>query len=66
MQPSTLQALGQAYENLQQIITDLYVEFEKAMENENYGDASLLQSRAERLFEEAEGILIVIAEQENG
>ena len=25
-----------------------------------------LQSRAERLFEEAEAILIVIAEQENG
>ena len=36
------------------------------MENGDYRDASLLQSRAERLFEEAEAILIVIAEQENG
>ena len=66
IQPSTLEALARAYENLQPIIADLYVEFEKAMENENYRDASLLQSRAERLFEEAEAILIVIAEQENG
>jgi superfamily I DNA/RNA helicase len=59
-------ALLDAYNRLQEIIFDLYAEYEKAMQNQNYADASLLEARAERLFEEAESIILVIREQTNG
>ena len=66
MKQATVTALLDAYNRLQEIIFDLYAEYEKAMQNENYADASLLEARAERLFEEAESIIIVIQEQTNG
>jgi hypothetical protein len=66
MKQSTIRALFQAYNSLHIIIDELYEQFEKAVENEDYGDASLLEARADRLFSEAEAILAVILEYQNG
>lgn len=45
-------------------MTDLYAEVDKAVEMGNYNDASLLQSQADKLYETAENLGIVIAELE--
>ncbi len=50
---------------MQPIISRLYAEYEQAFENEDYADASLLEARANRLFQEADSILQVISEYEN-
>jgi hypothetical protein len=42
----------------------LYVEVDNAVEMDNYNNASLLQSQADKLYETAENLVIVIAEQE--
>ena len=49
IQPSTLD-IARAYENLQPIIADLYVEFEKAMENENYSDARKASIKSRKII----------------
>ncbi len=61
----TLEALERAYLLLQQIVIDLYTEADNAVAEENYNDASLLQSQADRLYETMENLEIVIAEQED-
>jgi superfamily I DNA/RNA helicase len=66
VEQTTVVALLDAYNRLQEIIFNLYAEYEKAMQNQNYADASPLEARAERLFEEAESIIVVIREQTNG
>ncbi|KYC42093.1 hypothetical protein WA1_19020 [Scytonema hofmannii PCC 7110] len=66
MKQSTKNALNRAYVSLQRIVNELYREVDKAVDNGDYADVSLLEARAERLFEEAEAIIVVIAEQENG
>jgi hypothetical protein len=50
---------------MQPIISRLYAEYEQAFEHEDYADASLLEARANRLFQEADSILQVISEHEN-
>lgn len=50
--------------SLQDIVTNLYVEADKAVVSENYNDASLLQSQADKIYETMENLGIVIAEQE--
>jgi hypothetical protein len=60
----TLEALERAYLSLEQIVIDLYAEADRAVVEENYNDASLLQSQADRLYETMENLGIVIAEQE--
>lgn len=60
----TLEALERAYLSLEQIVIDLYAEADRAVVSENYNDASLLQSQADRLYETMENLGIVIAEQE--
>lgn len=66
MQPETLEALTKAFNSLQIIIEELYAKFEEAVENGNDADAPLLQARADSLYEEAEVILAVILEHQNG
>ncbi len=66
MKQSTASALLVAYNSLQEIVVKLYDEFQKAMENEDDADASLLGARAEILFEQAEAIIAVLEEQQNG
>jgi len=62
---STKEALLQAYNLMQPIIAGLYLENEKAVENGDDVDASLLETRADRLFQEADSILLVISEYED-
>jgi hypothetical protein len=50
---------------MQPIIAGLYLENEKAVENGDDVDASLLETRADRLFQEADSILLVISEYED-
>lgn len=49
---------------LQQISTNLYAEAEAAVELENYEDASLLESQADKVFQFAENLITVIEEHE--
>ncbi len=60
----TLEALERAYLSLQQVVIDLYAEADRAVAEENYNDASLLQSQANKIYETMENLGIVIAEQE--
>jgi hypothetical protein len=66
MKQSTVSALLAAYNSLQEIVVKLYDEFQKAVENKDDADASLLEARAEILFEQAEAIIAVLEEQQNG
>lgn len=63
MKQSTANALLKAYNSLQEIVVELYDEFQKAVENKDDADASLLEARAEILFDQAEAILAVLEEQ---
>jgi hypothetical protein len=42
----------------------LYVEADNAVDADDYNDASLLQSQADRIYQTAENLGTVIAEQE--
>ncbi len=63
METRTISALVSAYLSLEQTAIDLYEEFELAVENENYNDASLLESQADKVYELAENLSIIIREQ---
>lgn len=58
----TQAALEQAYIALQEIVTNLYDQVERAINVDNYADASLLQSQADHLYQVAENLGILIAE----
>jgi hypothetical protein len=64
MKSETRNVLLKAYALLQTIIDDLYEASEKALENNDFEDASLLVSRADKLYEEAENLEFVISELE--
>lgn len=64
MKQNTIVALLQAYRKLQQIAAELYEAAEAALENNDFDDASLLASRADKLYEEAENLDILISELE--
>jgi hypothetical protein len=64
MKSETRTALLSAYIQLQKIIDDLYEASEKALENNDFEDASLLETRADKLYEEAENLEFVISELE--
>ncbi len=66
MNQVTKNALLEAYINLQKIVENLYLASDKAVENGEDDDASLLKAQAEKVFERAEAISSVISEQENG
>lgn len=65
MKQTTKDVLLQAYNSMQPIIARLYIEYEKAVESGDNADASLLDARANRLFQEADSILLVISEYNN-
>ncbi|MBP5971521.1 hypothetical protein HW132_01905 [Brasilonema sp. CT11] len=65
MKSETRNALLKAYAQLHQIIEELYKAHDKAIENNDFDDASLLASRADRLYEEVENLEIVISELES-
>ncbi|PSF37783.1 hypothetical protein C7H19_09200 [Aphanothece hegewaldii CCALA 016] len=64
MERQTFNALERAALSLQRIVTDLYSEADNAVEQENYNDASLLQSQADLLYEVVENLETILTEQE--
>jgi phage shock protein A len=64
MKPETRNILLRAYAQLQRIIDDLYEASDNALENNDVEDASLLATRADKLYEEAENLEFVISELE--
>lgn len=64
IKPRTKEALERAYISIVVIVTDLYEEVDNAVDADDYNDASLLQSQADRLYQYAENLEIIIAEQE--
>ena len=64
MKQNTITSLLQAYTRLQQIAAQLYEAAEAALENDDFNDASLLASRADKIYEEAENLDILLSELE--
>ncbi len=64
MKLETRTALLQAYFGIQQVVFDLYAASEAAFENNDLNDASLLASRADKLYEEIENLDILLIELE--
>lgn len=62
MKQTTIEALSSAFEQLQDLIEHLYTAAQVALDNDDFSDASLLQSRADRLYEEAEQLDVIISE----
>ena len=63
MQQRTLNALVQSYLALLEIANNLYDAGEYAVEIDNYNEASLLQTQADRIFELAEDLEALLSEQ---
>ncbi len=64
MKQETFTILSRVYTQLQQIAAQLYTAAEVALQNDDFDDASLLQSRADKIYEEAENIDTLISELE--
>ncbi len=64
MHPKTKQRLLQAYLELQQTAAMLYEAVQEATDDGNDFDAILLETRADKIFEEAENINTIISEME--
>lgn len=64
MKQETFTILSSAYTQLQQIAAQLYTAAEVALQNDDFDDASLLQSRADKIYEEAENLDALIIELE--
>ncbi len=64
MKQETFAILSRVYIELQQIAAQLYTAAELALQNDDFDDASLLQSRADKIYEEAENIDTLISELE--
>ncbi|MCC5638274.1 hypothetical protein LC593_21035 [Nostoc sp. CHAB 5844] len=62
MKAETISVLLKAYAQLQEIIDELYEAHDRAIENNDFDDASLLASRADKLYQEAENLEILITE----
>jgi ferritin len=64
MKQTTLNALLQIYNRLEAITRELYDLAEIELELEDFDDASLLQTRADILYEQMENLDVVIRELE--
>lgn len=62
MKQTTLDALSRVYVKLEEITTELYNLADNAVDQGDFDDASLLQARANILYEQIENIDIVISE----
>lgn len=65
MEQRTIDALIIAYRDLEKIAEHLYDESQLALELDLDNDASLLISQADKVFELAENLSVVISEQED-
>ncbi|MEH2192555.1 MAG: hypothetical protein V7K98_07910 [Nostoc sp.] len=64
MKQTTLNSLKRLYEKLEVITRELYDLAEIELELEDFDDASLLQTRADMLYEQMENLDAVISELE--
>jgi len=64
LKPKTLNALLRVYDQLDVITRHLYDLAEIELELDAFDDASLLQTRADILYEQMENLAVVIAELE--
>ncbi|MBW4475871.1 MAG: hypothetical protein KME54_03100 [Tolypothrix brevis GSE-NOS-MK-07-07A] len=64
MKQTTIDSLKQLYEKLEVITRELYNLAEIELELEDFDDASLLQTRANILYEQMENLDVVISELE--
>ncbi|MBW4632065.1 MAG: hypothetical protein KME30_09235 [Iphinoe sp. HA4291-MV1] len=64
MKQTTIEALLRVYVRLEEITTELYTLADAAVEVGDFEDASLLQSRADILYEQMENLDFVISELE--
>lgn len=64
MKQTTVAALLEAYDRLQDLASFLYNEVQKALDNKDYMDASLLEARADKIYEEIESIDVILIEME--
>lgn len=64
MKQTTVAALQEAYDRLQDLASFLYNEAQKALDNRDYIDASLLEARAGKIYEEIESIDVILIEME--
>ncbi|ODH02577.1 hypothetical protein A4S05_23490 [Nostoc sp. KVJ20] len=64
MKQETFTILSRVYDQLQEIAAQLYTAAEVALQNDDFDDASLLQSRADKIYEEAENLDALIIELE--
>ncbi len=64
MKTETYNILRDAYASLEEITIKLYDGADNAVASDNLNDASLLQSRADILYEQLEYLDVVIAEHE--
>lgn len=64
MKQTTLDALLRAYVKLEEITTELYSLADDAVNQGDFDDASLLQARADILYEQMENLDFVISELE--
>ncbi|BBD70443.1 hypothetical protein NIES4072_68090 [Nostoc commune NIES-4072] len=64
MKSTTLSVLRRTYQQLQNLVDQLYVAAQAALDNEDFSDASLLESAADKLYVEAENLDILISELE--
>ncbi|MFN6535645.1 MAG: hypothetical protein RM021_004650 [Nostoc sp. EkiNYC01] len=62
MKQTTLDALFRVYVKLEEIIRELYNLADDAVDRGDYDDASLLQARANILYEQMENIDVIISE----
>ncbi len=65
MKQTTIDALLRLYDQLEEITTELYNLVDAALETRDYEDASLLQARADILYEQMENLDVVISEHED-
>jgi ferritin len=64
LKQTTIDSLKQLYEKLEVITRELYNLAEIELELEDFDDASLLQTRANILYEQMENLDVVISELE--
>ena len=62
MKQSTLEAFKRAYNQLQDLVEELYAAAQIALDNDDFSDASLLQSRADKIYKEGENLEIFMEE----
>jgi hypothetical protein len=64
MKQETIMALEVAYRQIRSICEELYEASQAALDNDDFADAGLLQSQADKLFEEAINLECLIDEME--